>query len=85
MRNRNRKRGAKSGFTVNFVFECETRGAIRYEEVVGTSHGTSNGAQPRGKIGTLYVRKTAFDRKYPKELIVRVRSAKQRDNHDIEV
>jgi hypothetical protein len=85
MSNRNRKRNRKSGFTVNFVFECETSGAIRYAEVAGTSDGTLNGAQHRGKVGTLYIRKAAFDGKYPKELIVRVRSAKQSDNHDIEV
>ncbi len=59
---------------VRFKLEKETKGAVRYEEV------DDKGApieQVWAKIGTLYVRKTAFERgeKYPESLRVTVESA----------
>ena len=44
--------------TVQFVVEKETKGAWRYKEVDET--GADAGAW--AKIGTLYVRKTAFEK-----------------------
>ena len=81
MSNKKDNREKKFGFVVYFVLECETKGAVRYTEVAGGS----DAAQHRGKIGTLYVRKAAFKGKYPNELTVRVRSAKQPTKPDTEV
>lgn len=53
--------------TVNFRWEKETKGAVRYKET------DANGVDaPYGqyKIGTLYMRKTAFDEYPPEQLSV---------------
>ena len=57
-------------FTVRFRQEKETKGALRYQEI--NDAGEDAGAW--AKIGTLYVRKTAFAQgaTIPKELTVSV-------------
>jgi hypothetical protein len=61
----------KPVITATFLLERETKGALRYQEV-------DDKDQPLetvwAKIGTLYIRKTAFERgaEVPKRLIVTV-------------
>lgn len=56
---------------VNFILEKETKGALRYQEasVDGKPKGISEGAA----IGTLYVRKTAFEGKVPQALVIELK------------
>lgn len=51
---------------IEFIKEKETKNAVRYEE-----EGT-NGGDNRGKIGTLYVQKSAFGGKIPDKITVTV-------------
>ncbi len=44
---------------IMFVLERETKGALRYQEVDDTGKPVE---QVWAKIGTLYIRKTAFER-----------------------
>lgn len=54
---------------IRFKLEKETKGAVRYFEV--DEHG--NAAEAWAKVGTLYVRKTAFERgNIPRELSVTI-------------
>jgi hypothetical protein len=56
--------------TVKFTLEKETPGAVRFKEVDESGEVIE---QAFCKIGTLYVRKTTFERgKYPKSLTVRI-------------
>ena len=63
-----------SAMEVRFKFENETRGALRYQEVDEKGEVME---QSRAKIGTLYVRKSAFERgaAFPQLLHVTVESA----------
>jgi hypothetical protein len=56
--------------TLKFMFEKETKGAIRYQEV-----GDDGAPAFAPQVGTLYIRKTAIPGgKIPKKLIVTVAS-----------
>ena len=56
--------------TLKFMFEKETKGAVRYQEV-----GDDGAPAFAPQIGTLYIRKTAMPGgKIPKKLIVTVAS-----------
>jgi hypothetical protein len=56
--------------TLKFMFEKETKGAVRYQEV-----GDDGAPAFAPQIGTLYIRKTAMPGgKIPKKLIVTVSS-----------
>jgi hypothetical protein len=46
-------------FTVAMILEKETKGALRYQEVDENGQPIEQGW---AKIGTLYLRKTAFER-----------------------
>jgi hypothetical protein len=56
---------------VRFKFEKETKGALRYEEVDETGEAIG---QAWAKIGSLYLRKSAFERgaAYPQSLRVTI-------------
>jgi hypothetical protein len=56
---------------IRFKLERETKGALRYQEVDDTSQAVEQAA---AKIGTLYVRKSAFERgrAWPQKLRVTV-------------
>mgnify|MGYP007132578188 CR=1 FL=1 len=56
--------------TVNFTFERETKGAVRYQEVV------PSGDPERRVIGTLYLRKTALNGTVPQRLTVTIKEGK---------
>jgi hypothetical protein len=60
-------------FTAHFVKERETKGAIRYQEVVSATDTTPIDVGSGALIGILYIRKSALGGKRPKRLIVRVR------------
>jgi hypothetical protein len=65
------KTNTTTKITAQFVLERETKGALRYQEV------DEQGApieQVWAKIGTLYIRKTAFERgtEPPKRIAVTV-------------
>ena len=62
---------AVSKLAVNFVLERETKGAVRYQEVDDQGWPVELAL---AKVGTLYIRKTAFDRgtKPPNRLTVTV-------------
>ena len=54
--------------TLKFVFEKETKGAVRYQEV-----GDDGAPAFAPQVGTLYIRKTAIPGgKIPKRLVVTV-------------
>lgn len=53
-------------FTIDFTKEKETKNAVRYQE-----DGT-DGGENRGKIGTLYVQKSAFGKSVPDKITVTV-------------
>ena len=58
-------------FKVIFKFEKETKGALRYEEVDEKGEAIE---QAWAKIGSLYLRKSAFERgaAYPQSLHVTI-------------
>lgn len=56
--------------SINFVFEKETPGAVRFQEVDAT--GNKVKVEGGAKIGTLYVRKTALNGEVPQKLLVTV-------------
>jgi hypothetical protein len=62
---------AASRVDMRFKFEKETKGALRYEEV--DEKGEAIG-QASAKIGSLYLRKSAFERgaAYPQSLRVTI-------------
>jgi hypothetical protein len=60
-------------FTAHFAKERETKGAIRYQEVVSATDATPVNVGNGALIGTLYIRKAALRGKAPRRLIVRVR------------
>jgi hypothetical protein len=60
-------------FTAHFAKERETKGAIRYQEVVSATDPTPASIGNGALIGALYIRKSALGGKRPKRLIVRVR------------
>jgi hypothetical protein len=70
----NGKTKKKSGFTVTVAIERETKATVVYAEVVSATDATRVAAQDGAKIGTFYVRKSAFRRQYPELLSIRVRS-----------
>jgi hypothetical protein len=56
--------------TLKFVFEKETKGAVRYQEV-----GDDGAPAFAPQVGTLYIRKAAIPGgKIPKKLIVTIAS-----------
>lgn len=55
--------------TANFILERETKGAVRYQEIDDKGAPLEVTA---AKIGTLYVRKTAFRADAPKRIKVTV-------------
>ena len=57
-----------SKFTVPFLLERETKGAVRYMEV----DDKGKPIQEDFKIGILYVRKSAFGAKIPERLTITV-------------
>ena len=50
---------AATKFTAEFLLERETKGALRYQEVEDKGQPVET---VWAKIGTLYIRKTAFER-----------------------
>jgi hypothetical protein len=62
-----------SGFTVYVVFDRDTKGTVRYGEIAGPTDDTRIAPENGGKLGNLYIRKTAFNGTYPKRLKVRIR------------
>jgi hypothetical protein len=48
---------------LNFIFERETKGAVRYKEVDGNKQVV---AQPDAVLGTFYIRKSALNGTIPK-------------------
>jgi hypothetical protein len=64
---------------VLFKLEKETKGALRYQEVDEKGDIIE---QAWSKIGTLYVRKSAFERgaAFPQRLLVRVETAPAADD-----
>lgn len=59
--------------TCSFLFERETKGAVRYQEInaQGEPISTNDGA----KIGTLYLRKSALGSDIPQKVSVSVTPA----------
>jgi hypothetical protein len=62
---------AKPAMEIRFKLEEETKGALRYHEIDEKGQVIE---QTRAKIGTLYVRKSAFARggAWPQELCVTI-------------
>ena len=60
--------------TVNFAWERETPGAVRYREV--DSKGNVRTNADGAVIGTLYLRKAQIGKKVPKKLIVTINNEK---------
>jgi hypothetical protein len=59
-------------FTVHFVKERETKGAVRYQEVASDTDSTPVQIGYGAKVGTLYIRKPALGAKPPRRIAVRV-------------
>lgn len=60
--------------TVHFLLERETKGAIRYFETTSAEGVTPFDIKEGAKIGTLYVRKSAFpEGKIPLRLEVEIK------------
>ncbi len=61
-------------FKLIFVFQQETKGAVRYGEMLPSGRIAMAPNDPGSHIGTLYVRKTAYDNNanFPKKLSVTV-------------
>lgn len=58
-------------FVVNMVLERDTKGAVRYQEV--DEKGGNKDIAQGARIGTLYIRKSAFDGKpIPKAIEVTI-------------
>lgn len=63
---------ANGSFKAHFVLERETKGAVRYMQV--NSNRTPLTIDAGAQIGTLYVRKSAFDTELPADITVTVSS-----------
>lgn len=62
----------KTRLNLKFKFQNETKGAVRYGEVLGAGRVANAPNDPGACVGTLYVRKSAFEsnRSFPDELSV---------------
>jgi hypothetical protein len=60
-------------FDAHFAKVRETKGAVRYTEIISATDATPVAIGGGAKIGTFYVRKSSFRGRYPKLLSVRVR------------
>lgn len=56
---------------VHFILERETKGAVRYAETASADSTTKVDIREGAKIGTLYIRKTAFNGLIPTRLEVK--------------
>ena len=73
-----RKSKYKTDFTIYLVMERTTKNAVRYMETAGPDDDTPVTTAGGAKVGVFYARKSAFTRKIPRRLIVRVRPGKRR-------
>lgn len=61
----------KTRLQLKFKFQNETKGAVRYGEILPGGRVAQAPNDPGASVGTLYLRKSAFDsRTYPDELSV---------------
>ena len=60
--------------TVHFKHERDTKGAVRYHEVTGPNADEVFEVSEGAKIGTLYIRKTAFNGETPQRLVLTIKA-----------